>query len=165
MAYPKCNTRQISERCGLSKSEVWKILQESSSYPYRPKLQHILLDGDAKQCYSWCNFVMNQMQVQQTFLPHVVWTEEAYFSQNGMYNSQHTHYWALENSILFTYVHHQVWFGTNIWWAIYNNKLICPIFYDGILTGAWYLQLLQNVMLNFFGEPSSVSSEECTVST
>ena len=44
---------------------------------------------------------------------------------------------------------HQVRFGINVWCVIYNNKLIGPIFYDGILTGAWRLQLLQNVMPNF----------------
>ena len=40
-------------------------------------------------------------------------------------------------------------FGINVLCAIYNNKLIDPIFYDGILTGVLYLQLLQNVMPNF----------------
>ena len=39
-AYLKCSTRQISEYCGLSKSQVWKILQESSAYPYRQMPQH-----------------------------------------------------------------------------------------------------------------------------
>ena len=33
--------------------------------------------------------------------------------------------------------------------SIYNNKMIGPIFYDSILTDAWYLQLLQNVMPRF----------------
>ena len=40
-------------------------------------------------------------------------------------------------------------FGINVWCAIYNNKLIGPIFYDDILTGARYLQLLQNAMPKF----------------
>ena len=35
------------------------------------------------------------------------------------------------------------------WCAVYNNKLTGTIFYAGILTGAQYLQLRQNVMLNF----------------
>ena len=34
LANPKCSTRQISEHCGLSKSQVWKMLQESGAYPY-----------------------------------------------------------------------------------------------------------------------------------
>lgn len=34
----------------------------------------------------------------------------------------------------------------NILCAIYNNKLIGPVFYNGTLTGARYLKLLQNVI-------------------
>ena len=71
---------------------------------------------------------MNQMQVQPTFLADVMLTDEAYFSRNGMYNRQHTHYWALENPKFFSDVQHQVRFGINVWCAIYNNKLIGPIF-------------------------------------
>ena len=104
LAYTKNNTRQISEHCGLSKTQVSKILQESCAYPYRPMPQHVLLDGDAEQHYSWCIFVMNQMQVQPTFMADVVWIDEVYFSWNGMYNSQHTYYWVLENPKLFTNV-------------------------------------------------------------
>ena len=40
-------------------------------------------------------------------------------------------------------------FGIKVWYAIYNNKLIGPIFYNGIFISAWYLQLLQNIMPNF----------------
>ena len=76
-----------------------------------------------------------------------------YFSRNNMYNRKHTHYWVLENPKVFADFRHQVQFVINVWCAtnntiiiIYNNKLICPIFYDGILTSARYLQLLQNVM-------------------
>ena len=39
-------------------------------------------------------------------------------------------------------------FGNNVWCGIYN-KLIGPIFYDGVLTGARYLQLMQNIMSHF----------------
>ena len=115
---PKCNTRQIRKHCGLSKSQVWKILQESGAYTYRPKPQQFLFDGDAGRLYSWFNFVMNKMQVQLTLLADVVWTDESYFSRNGMYNGQHTHYWALEYPKLFTDARHQVRFGINVWSAI-----------------------------------------------
>ena len=75
--------------------------------------------------------------------------DKACFSQNDMYNRQHTHYWVLENPKLFTNVRHQLRFGFNIWCAIYRNKLIGRIFYDGTLIGARYLPLLQNVMPYF----------------
>lgn len=40
-------------------------------------------------------------------------------------------------------------FAINVWCAIYDNKIIDPVFYDGTLMGTQYLQLLQNVILDF----------------
>lgn len=149
LAYPKCSVREISQHCGLSKSQVWKILSESGAHPYRPTPQQVLVDGDAERRYAWCNFVMNQIQVQPTFLADIMWTDEACFSRNGMYNRQSTHYWALDNPKCFVDVRHQMRYAINVWCAIYNNKLIGPIFYNGTLTGARYLQLLQKVIPDF----------------
>ena len=76
-------------------------------------------------------------------------TDEAYFSWNGMHNRQSTNYWVLANPMCFTDVWYQMRFAINVWCAIYNNKLIGSIFYDGTFSDARYLQLLQNVMSDF----------------
>ncbi|GBO32685.1 hypothetical protein AVEN_109493-1, partial [Araneus ventricosus] len=34
LAHPQSSTKMISENCGLSKSRVWTILNESSAHPY-----------------------------------------------------------------------------------------------------------------------------------
>lgn len=92
---------------------------------------------------------MNQIQVKPAFLAAILWTDAACFSRNVMYNRQSTHYLALENPRCFSNVRHQMRFAINVWYAIYNDKLIGPVFYDGTLTGALYLQLRQNVILDF----------------
>ncbi|GBM58433.1 hypothetical protein AVEN_63789-1 [Araneus ventricosus] len=68
LPYPTSSTREISQNCGLSKSRVWKILNELGAYPYRPTPQKALRDGDEERRYTWCNIVMNQIEVQPTFL-------------------------------------------------------------------------------------------------
>lgn len=75
--------KKISEHCDLSKSPIWKILSELVTHPYLQLTQLVLENGDAEQCNAWSTFIKNQIQVQQTFLAGIEWTE-ACFSQNGM---------------------------------------------------------------------------------
>ena len=42
-----------------------------------------------------------------------------------------------------------MWFAINVWCAMHNNKLIGPMFYDGMLINARYLQLLKNIITDF----------------
>ncbi|GBL90180.1 hypothetical protein AVEN_130306-1 [Araneus ventricosus] len=35
---------------------------------------------------TWCNFQMNNLENHPTFLADIIWTNEALFSRNGMFN-------------------------------------------------------------------------------
>ncbi|GBL99494.1 hypothetical protein AVEN_68780-1 [Araneus ventricosus] len=59
LAHPQSSTKMISENCGLSKSSVWTILNESGAQPYRYTPVQRLLPRDAERRYTWCNFQMN----------------------------------------------------------------------------------------------------------
>ncbi|GBL75647.1 hypothetical protein AVEN_154962-1 [Araneus ventricosus] len=59
LALPHSSTKMISVNCGLSKSRVWTILNESGAHPYRSTPVQGLLPRDAERRYTWCNFVMN----------------------------------------------------------------------------------------------------------
>ncbi|GBM70933.1 hypothetical protein AVEN_36519-1, partial [Araneus ventricosus] len=86
LAHPKSSTKLISKNCGLSKSRVWTILYESGAHPYRSTPVKGLLPRDAERRYTWCNFVMNNLEDHQTFLGDIIWTDEASFSFNGTFN-------------------------------------------------------------------------------
>ncbi|GBM78008.1 hypothetical protein AVEN_13027-1 [Araneus ventricosus] len=64
-------TKMISENCGLSKSRVWTILNESGAHVYRSTPVQGLLPRDAERRYTWCNFVMNNLEDHPTFLTHL----------------------------------------------------------------------------------------------
>ncbi|GBM73077.1 hypothetical protein AVEN_17661-1 [Araneus ventricosus] len=97
LAHPQSSTKMISENCGLSKSRVWTILNESGSHPYRSTPVQGLLPRDAERCYTLCKFVMNNLEDHTTFLADVIWTDEACFSCNGMFNRQNVNTWLKEN--------------------------------------------------------------------
>ncbi|GBL88344.1 hypothetical protein AVEN_103008-1 [Araneus ventricosus] len=83
LAHPQSSMKIISENCGLSKSHVWTILNESGAHPYRSTPVQRLLPRDAERRYTWCNFVMNNLEDHPTFLAGIIWTDEACFSRSG----------------------------------------------------------------------------------
>ena len=83
-AFSQSNTREISAHCGHAKNYIWTVLNELCAYPYRPISEQALMASDAQRYYDWCNFTMNSLMVQPTFLAGSIWTEEACFSHNTM---------------------------------------------------------------------------------
>ncbi|GBN56054.1 hypothetical protein AVEN_24038-1 [Araneus ventricosus] len=96
LAHPQSSTKMTSENCDLSKSHVWTFLNESGVHPYRFTPVQGLLPRDAERRYTWCNFVMNNLEDYPTFLADILWTDEACFLRNGMFNRQKVHTWSLE---------------------------------------------------------------------
>ncbi|GBM96080.1 hypothetical protein AVEN_138620-1 [Araneus ventricosus] len=107
-AHPQSSTKMIIENCGLSKSRVWTILNESGAHPYRSTHVQGLLLRDAERRYTWCNFVMNNLEDHPTFLADIIWTDEASFSRNGLFNRQNVHTCSLENPRYAVEVRHQL---------------------------------------------------------
>ncbi|GBN05599.1 hypothetical protein AVEN_273763-1 [Araneus ventricosus] len=97
LAHPQSSTKMISENYGLSKSCVWTILHESGVHPYRSTPVQGLLRRDAERCYTWCNFVTNNLEDHPTILADIIWADEACFPCNGIFNGQNVHNWSLDN--------------------------------------------------------------------
>ncbi|GBN42430.1 hypothetical protein AVEN_273097-1 [Araneus ventricosus] len=108
LAHSQSSTKMISANCGLSKSRVWTILNESGAHPYRSTPMQGLMPRDVERRYTWCNFVMNNLEDHPTFLADIIWTDEACFSRNGMFNRQKIHTWSLENPRYAVEVRHQL---------------------------------------------------------
>ncbi|GBM79893.1 hypothetical protein AVEN_220443-1 [Araneus ventricosus] len=79
LSHPQSSTKMISENCGLSKSRVWTILNESGAHPYRSTPVQVLLARDAERRYTCCNFVMNNIEDHLTFRVDLIWADEACF--------------------------------------------------------------------------------------
>ncbi|GBN06591.1 hypothetical protein AVEN_226354-1 [Araneus ventricosus] len=150
LAHPQSSTKMISENCGLSKSRVWTILNESSAHSYRSTPVQGLLPRDTERCYTWRNyFVMNNLVDHPTLMADIICTDEVCCSCNGMFNRQNIHTWSLENPRYAVEIRHQLRWSINVWCRIFNDRHIGPVFYEGTLTGQRYLELLQYVITDF----------------
>ena len=55
------------------KPYLWTILNESGAHPYRSIAVQALMPEDIQRRYDFCNFIMNRLQIQTTFLVNIIW--------------------------------------------------------------------------------------------
>ena len=121
LAHLQSSTREISEHCGFTKSHISTLQNEVDVYPYRPTPVQTLIPGDVQRRSDFCKFVMNRLHIQPTLLADIIWTDEASFSCNIMYNKQNIHSWALENPGCAVEVRHQIRWLINVWCGMHKT--------------------------------------------
>ena len=87
---------------------------------------------------------------QQTFDPHfskyVLFTDEAYFTRDGVFNYHNNHNWQQNNPHVIHPGSHQQRFNLNVWAGIVGDHLIGPYLMPSLLTGPNYTLFLRNVL-------------------
>lgn len=69
-----------------------------------------------------------------------------------MFNRKNNHYWSHENLFRNFPRNPQRRFSVNVWCGIIERKIVGPVFFHGNLTGARYLQMMQNVIEEFLDD-------------
>jgi hypothetical protein len=94
-------------------------------------------------CARW--FLHKEVE-HPNFLSQVLFTDEASFTREGIFNSRNRHLWADENP-------HGTWdrnfqkkFGVNVWAGILGNKIIGPYLLPDHLNGPTYLGFLRHIL-------------------
>lgn len=85
-------------------------------------------------------WVLNNVQI----LSKILWSDEATFTRNKVFNCHNTHFWASENPKVIRRTNFQHRFSVNLWAGIIGNKLIGPIEIPNRLNSEQYLNFLQN---------------------
>lgn len=78
------------------------------------------------------------------FFNKILWSDESSFSTAGVFNRKNTHYWAPVNPNLIRPIQFSGRRTIKVWCGILNGKILGPLFYDQNLTGARYLEMIQN---------------------
>ena len=76
-------------------------------------------------------------------LDNIVWTDEATFKLTGHVNRHNCIYWSDKNPhrIIEKQLNQP---GVTVWGGISSSGVFGPVFFDGTVTGANYLEVLQN---------------------
>lgn len=137
---PCTSTRRISFRTGLTQSKVWRILKKEKLYPFHYQKVQNLLPRDLQIRLQFCHWLEDNYDK----VNFILFSDEATFTRNGIFNSRNSHLWSVENPYCTTETSFQHRFHVNIWCGIICNKLVGPFIFNENLTGAVYLNFLQN---------------------
>ncbi|GFX90150.1 uncharacterized protein TNCV_2712711 [Trichonephila clavipes] len=152
---PSLSTRGIANEIGISYSSVWRILDDSALHPF-----HYHRVQSLKECYFAPRQAFSQRYLQQRianplFAASVLFTDEAPFSREGIFNTHNSHSWAAANPHVTRTRAAQDRFLVNVWAGILGDHLIGPY----ILPDPRYLIFLEQVL------PELLDSAHVTAAT
>lgn len=122
---PKISTRKVSVQLGVSQSKVSRVLRKNNLHPYHIQLVQRLHPGDEIHRLTFCRWVANN----RVRLYRTLFTDEALFTRDGIYNSRNSHVWAEENPHAIRECRSQQRFSVNTWVGVINNHLLGPHFF------------------------------------
>jgi len=139
---PTTSIRRISARTQIAKTTVWKVLKNDNlkAYHFTP-VQH-LEEFDPQSRLQFCQMILRKHQEDRTFLKHLLFTDEATFTRDGVYNYHNAHTWSEVNPHAIRDDNFQRSFKVNVWCGMLGNILLGP-YEMSYLDGETYLNFLQ----------------------
>lgn len=151
-ADPSISTRRLAHQLGVSHYTVWRTLRDDGLYPYHVQKVQALVPGDAERRVEFCEWLQQKCAQIPDFLKLVLFTDEAGFTRNGVFNTRNTHCWSVENPHAIVERRHQRQFSINVWAGIVDGQLIGPYVLPNRLNGRSYLDFLQTVLPNLLDD-------------
>lgn len=129
---PTSSTRVGNRELNIPRTTIRRVLKKNKYHPYKPTIVQGLQEDDFVRRLEFCNWYVNKCQEDANFSSTVIWTDETYFSNCGVFNKHNYHHWATENPGLRAQRRLQTRFGINVWCGIYGKK-VSDIFSFGLL--------------------------------
>lgn len=144
---PHKPTRQVAADNDVSKTSILRLLKNEKYHPYKIHLVQELNEDDPDRRLEFCEIMANRCQDDPLFIKNILFSDEATFVLNGTVNKQNCRYWSTENPHWMMEANTQYPQKVNVWAGIINSQIIGPYFFDSTLTGARYLDFLQNFLV------------------
>ena len=108
---------------------VWNVLDRNELHPFRYQRVQGLIPTDYPPRVQFSTFFLNQLRHTRNFSSRILFTDEAQFTRDGMFNHHNLHSWADENPHVIRQHGYQHRFSINVWAGIVADQLIGPIFF------------------------------------
>lgn len=139
---PKISTRRISHVLHVPQSTVWRRIKKNRLHPYHVQEVQRLEAGDEIPRINFSRWIIRNPRI----VCRCLFTDEAQFTRDGVYNLRNSHIWAEQNPFATRQAHSQHKFSVNVWCGIFDNKLVGPHILPHRLTGEVYLDFLENIL-------------------
>lgn len=177
-AFPGSGLRDAETHLRIPFKSIERILLKHKWKPFKYHIVHSLVEGDFVRRVNFCEMMLIKTQEDPEFLEKIIWTDEAKFSRNGLFNWHNSHYRSPENLFLARETHFQESWSFNVHCAIKHDRIFSLHIYEENLTGNGYVNLLTNIIesemdnlpLNIYSEtwyqhdgaPAHGTNEVCT---
>lgn len=138
-----CSTSAISSATGIPHTSVYRILRNYlKMYPYRIHHSQSITEADKNNRLQFAQMMLNNRHL----IPQIIWSDEAYFSIDGVINRHNCIIWSVSNP------HQTISNGLHspkvcVWMGLSTQLKIEPFFFEGTVTSESYLDMLQNHMV------------------
>lgn len=143
---PSVSSRVVGSELGCSKNTVWRVLKGENLYPYSPQKVQALQPEDYPRRVACARWFLEMDLNNPLFLGNVLFTDEAGFSREGIFNNRTSHVWAAENPHAIYEAGHQVKFSVNVWAGVIGNFLVGPYILPNRLNSPTYLVFLRDIL-------------------
>jgi len=140
---PEISVRRISAATRVKNTTAWTVLREQQLYPYHIQRVQALEPVDNNQRLLFSQFCEQQLTNDPDFTLKIIFTDEACFTRDGVFNFRNSHVWSDENPHAVVSSRHQRRFSINIWCGIIGNQLLGPCELPNRLNGNVYANFLQ----------------------
>ena len=108
-------------------------------YPYKISLLQSITEADKQARIQFCNWVLNNREL----IPHVLWSDESYFTLDGLVNRHNCIIWSFANPRLNLQksLHPQ---KLCVWMAFSSNYKVVPFFFENTVDQHNYTAMLRD---------------------
>jgi hypothetical protein len=144
---PRTSTRAAAVALGIrDHSAVWRVLNENHLHPFHFQRVQGLVPADYRPRERFAQWFLNKELEQANFSEHVLFTDEAFFNRDGVFNVHNNHEWQLDNPHVIREHGYQQRYSVNVWAGIVHNQIIGPYILPSRLTGNVYRIFLEEVL-------------------
>lgn len=138
---PTTSLRTLERQGIASYSSARRILKKHHYHPYKVRNVKTFHNGDNDRRLTY----VRRMIHDRINLLQILWTDESTFTNQGAPNHQNTRYWSDTNPHQTVQTRPQIRYSVNVWCGMIYDRLIGPIFIDGLLRARNYKSLLDDV--------------------
>jgi hypothetical protein len=143
---PYRSTRGIVRELGVEHRAVHLIPQDEDLYPYHYSEVQGLMPHDYHHRLQYCEWLLREHERDPGFLEHILWSDEAAFTREGVFNSHNSHLWAQHNPHVTLEWGRQVSWSITVWAGIIGSCVVGPYLLPDRLNGPAYCLFLQEVL-------------------
>jgi len=151
-ANPSISTRRAATQIGVSKNYAWRVMKNAGIHPYHFQKVQALKEIDYASRITFCDWVIRSYEQDPRLLNQILYTDEAMFTREGIFNSRNNHYWSKENPHIIRQHAFQERIAVNVWAGMIGNQLIGPYFLPGRLDSELYLDFLLNRLFDLLDD-------------